>query len=80
MTRIIYGHFKHVILILNKNRLLHDNCHYQLTSYVNYMLHDNCYYNRRRVTIFTSSFGLINQTPIDWEMLKGSCSNAKSLR
>nr|GEY16241.1 retrovirus-related Pol polyprotein from transposon TNT 1-94 [Tanacetum cinerariifolium] len=26
----------------------------------------------RRVTIFTSSFGLINQTPIDWEMLKGS--------
>ncbi|GJU69348.1 hypothetical protein Tco_1255607 [Tanacetum coccineum] len=38
----------------------------------------------RRVTIFTSSFGLINQTPnqtpIDWEMLKGSCSNAKSLR
>ncbi|GJU47486.1 NADH dehydrogenase subunit 4, partial [Tanacetum coccineum] len=24
----------------------------------------------RRVTIFTSSFGLINQTPIDWEMLK----------
>ena len=34
----------------------------------------------RRVPIFTSSFGLINQTPIDWEMLKGSCSNAKSLR
>nr|GFC21947.1 hypothetical protein [Tanacetum cinerariifolium] len=37
--------------------------------------------NAPRKAYFTSSFGLINQTPnqtpIDWEMLKGSCSNAK---
>nr|GEX88979.1 NADH dehydrogenase subunit 4, mitochondrial [Tanacetum cinerariifolium] len=32
----------------------------------------------RRVTIFTSSFGLINQTPIDWEMLKVGWSGMRS--